>query len=86
MQCCQIFYGLSPTDLQLLCRHPLIQSLISVFARLVTVRAGDVVDFLSGIAIGSQTGLEVVLNVWLENSNVFSGYSEIRQKYIYVES
>jgi len=61
----------------------LIQSLILVFARLVIARPKDVVDFLASTTIGSRNGLEVVMTGWLENSNVFSGYSEIRQKYVF---
>jgi len=57
-----------------------IQSLILVFARLSLVGAHDVVEFLSQCQIGGQTGLEVVIAKWLENSVVFAGYDEIRQK------
>lgn len=57
-----------------------IQSLILVFARLSLVAAQDVVEFLTTIQIGGQTGLQVVLSKWLENSVNFAGYDEIRQK------
>ncbi|EPS40195.1 hypothetical protein H072_5978 [Dactylellina haptotyla CBS 200.50] len=57
----------------------LIQSLIVVFARLVIKQPNDVVDFLANNPIGDRSGLQVVLSAWLENSNVFSGYSEIKQ-------
>lgn len=57
-----------------------IQSLILVFARLSLVGAHDVVDFLSSIEIEGQSGLQVVLGKWLENSVNFAGYEEIRQK------
>lgn len=59
---------------------PLIQSLILVFARLSLTSAKDVVDFLSQIQIDGQSGLQVVLSKWLENSINFAGYDEIRQK------
>lgn len=59
---------------------PFIQSLILVFARLSLVGAHDVVEFLSTIEIGGQSGLQVVLSKWLENSVNFAGYDEIRQK------
>jgi importin-9 len=57
-----------------------IQSLILVFARLSLLGAQDVVEFLSQCQIGDQSGLEVVIPKWLENSVVFAGYDEIRQK------
>ncbi|KAK6540409.1 hypothetical protein TWF694_009207 [Orbilia ellipsospora] len=57
----------------------LIQSLIVVFARLVIKQPNDVVDFLANNPIGDRSGLQVVLSAWLENSSVFSGYSEIKQ-------
>ncbi|KAI3342778.1 armadillo-type protein [Ustulina deusta] len=59
-----------------------IQSLILVFARLSLVGAHDVVDFLTTIQINGQTGLQVVLSKWLENSVNFAGYDEIRQNVI----
>lgn len=61
---------------------PFIQSLILVFARLSLVGAQDVVHFLSGIDIGGQNGLQVVMSKWLENSVSFAGYDEIRQNVI----
>jgi len=60
--------------------QPFIQSLIMVFARLSLAGAQDVVDFLSSIQVGGQSGLQVVLAKWLENSVNFAGYDEIRQK------
>ena len=59
---------------------PFIQSLILVFARLSLVGAHDVVEFLAQIEIGGQSGLQVVMSKWLENSINFAGYDEIRQK------
>jgi hypothetical protein len=59
-----------------------IQSLILVFARLSLLGAHDVVDFLSTIEISGQSGLQVVLSKWLENSVNFAGYDEIRQNVI----
>ncbi|KAF6817538.1 Importin subunit beta-5 [Colletotrichum plurivorum] len=59
-----------------------IQSLILVFARLSLVGAHDVVEFLSQIPIHGNTGLQVVLSKWLENSVSFAGYDEIRQNVI----
>ncbi|KAH9883617.1 armadillo-type protein [Xylariomycetidae sp. FL2044] len=61
---------------------PFIQSLILVFARLSLVGAHDVVDFLSTIQINGQSGLQVVMSKWLENSINFAGYDEIRQNVI----
>lgn len=59
---------------------PLIQSLILVFARLSVSSAHDVVEFLSQIQISGESGLQVVIAKWLENSVNFAGYDEIRQK------
>ncbi|KAK3943310.1 importin subunit beta-5 [Diplogelasinospora grovesii] len=61
---------------------PFIQSLILVFARLSLVGAQDVANFLSDIQINGQSGLQVVLSKWLENSVNFAGYDEIRQNVI----
>ncbi|KAF5657204.1 importin [Fusarium heterosporum] len=59
-----------------------IQSLILVFARLTLAGAQDVVEFLSQIQINGESGLQVVLAKWLENSVNFAGYDEIRQNVI----
>lgn len=59
-----------------------IQSLTLVFARLSLVNAHEVVDFLAQTQIGQQNGLQVVMSKWLENSIMFAGYDEIRQKYV----
>jgi hypothetical protein len=63
---------------------PFIQSLILVFARLSLVGAQDVVNFLAQIEINGQSGLQVVLSKWLENSINFAGYDEIRQKFVFM--
>ncbi|CAD0109611.1 unnamed protein product [Aureobasidium uvarum] len=60
----------------------IIQSLILVFARLSLLSAREVVDFLAQLAIGEESGLQVVLTKWLENSINFAGYDEIRQNII----
>lgn len=57
-----------------------IQSLIVVFGRLSLVAPREVIDFLSQVQIDDQSGLQVVLSKWLENSVSFAGYDEIRQK------
>lgn len=59
-----------------------IQSLILVFARLSLTGAHDVVEFLSQLQINGQSGLQIVLAKWLENSVSFAGYDEIRQNVI----
>ncbi|KAF5129943.1 Importin subunit beta-5 [Metarhizium brunneum] len=59
-----------------------IQSLILVFARLSLNGAQDVVEFLSQIQINGDSGLQVVMAKWLENSVSFAGYDEIRQNVI----
>ena len=58
-----------------------IQSLILVFARLSLLSAKEVVDFLAQVQVGNESGLQVVMSKWLENSVNFAGYDEIRQKY-----
>lgn len=60
----------------------IIQSLILVFARLSLTGAQDVVDFLNQVQIHGESGLQLVLGKWLENSVHFAGYDEIRQKYV----
>lgn len=57
-----------------------IQSLILVFARLSLVAPADVVSFLADVEINGQSGLQVVVSKWLENSINFAGYDDIRQK------
>lgn len=57
-----------------------IQSLILVFARLSLISAQDVVTFLADVQIDGQSGLQVVISKWLENSINFAGYDDIRQK------
>ncbi|KHN93774.1 Armadillo-type fold protein [Metarhizium album ARSEF 1941] len=59
-----------------------IQSLILVFARLSLNGAQDVVEFLSQIQIQGDSGLQIVMAKWLENSVSFAGYDEIRQNVI----
>lgn len=59
---------------------PFIQSLILVFARLSLVNAKDVVDFLAQVQVENDSGLQIVMSKWLENSISFAGYEEIRQK------
>ncbi|POR35350.1 Importin subunit beta-5 [Tolypocladium paradoxum] len=61
---------------------PFIQSLILVFARLSLAGAHDVVEFLSQLQFNGQSGLQIVLTKWLENSVSFAGYDEIRQNVI----
>ena len=57
-----------------------IQSLILVFARLSLISVQDVVGFLADVQLGEQSGLQVVITKWLENSINFAGYEDIRQK------
>ena len=57
-----------------------IQSLILVFARLSLISAEEVVGFLADVQVGEQSGLQVVMSKWLENSITFAGYEDIRQK------
>jgi hypothetical protein len=63
-------------------KTPIIQSLAIVFARLAIGSAADVVEFLSAIQIDGQSGLDLVLAKWLENSIEFTGYDAIRQNVI----
>lgn len=60
----------------------LIQSLITVFARLSVVSPHEVVDFLSDVRSGHESGLQVVLSKWLENSVNFAGYEDIKQNVV----
>ncbi|KAM3424672.1 hypothetical protein BST61_g6659 [Cercospora zeina] len=59
-----------------------IQSLILVFARLSLISAHEVVTFLADIRIGDQSGLQVVMSKWLENSINFAGYEDILQNIV----
>lgn len=57
-----------------------IQSLCLVFARLSLISAQEVVGFLAEVRVGNESGLQVVMSKWLENSITFVGYEDIRQK------
>ncbi|MCJ1397726.1 hypothetical protein MMC11_000922 [Xylographa trunciseda] len=57
----------------------LVQSLVTVFARLSLLNTQDVLNFLAEIPIGQTTGLTVVTKKWLENSTHFVGFEAIRQ-------
>ncbi|CAK4031417.1 Importin subunit beta-5 [Lecanosticta acicola] len=59
-----------------------IQSLILVFARLSLISAQEVVGFLADVQIGDQSGLQVVISKWLENSINFAGYDDIRKNVV----
>ncbi|KAI9893176.1 MAG: hypothetical protein M1814_000724 [Vezdaea aestivalis] len=60
----------------------LVQSLVSVFARLSMSNAKEVVDFLAQIQMGNESGLQVVMSKWLINSVHFAGYEMIKQNSI----
>ena len=59
----------------------LIQSLVSVFARLALLNAAELLTFLSGLSIpnSSSTGLAIVTTRWLENASTFAGFDAVRQ-------
>ncbi|KAK4618173.1 Importin subunit beta-5 [Fulvia fulva] len=59
-----------------------IQSLILVFARLSLISADEVVGFLADVQVGDQSGLQIVISKWLENSINFAGYDDIRQNIV----
>ena len=56
-----------------------IQSLLMVFVDLSLHSAREVVDFLAQTVVHGQSGLAVVLPMWLENSVNFAGFEEIRK-------
>jgi importin-9 len=60
---------------------PLIQSLTLIFARLFMVETHDVVESLSQMYIYGESGLRIVMTLWLENAVYLAGYDEIYQKY-----
>ena len=64
----------------------LIQSLTLVFARLSLHSAHEVIEFLSQVQIGQESGLQIVMSKWLEHSINFSGYDAIRQKYVNIKA
>ena len=57
----------------------LVQSLVTVFARLSLLNTQDVLNFLAEIPVGETTGLAVVTRKWLENSTHFVGFEAIRR-------
>ena len=63
-------------------RANFIQNLVLVFVRLALTSAKDVLDFLAQVNVGDESGLEVVLRKWLENSVNFSGYDAIRENVV----
>ncbi|CAG9956264.1 unnamed protein product [Clonostachys rosea f. rosea IK726] len=60
----------------------LIQSLCLVFVGLSIHGASDVLEFLSQTQTNGKSGLQVVMELWLENTTAFAGYDEIRQNVI----
>ena len=60
----------------------LVQSLVSVFARLALLSAGEILDFLANLTLpdaGGANALAVVLTKWLENASNFAGFEAVRQ-------
>ena len=59
----------------------LIQSLISVFARLTTLNAAELIDYLATQVVANKqsSGLAVVLARWLENASNFAGFEAVSQ-------
>jgi hypothetical protein len=60
------------------------QSMVMVFAHLMLHEPTTVVDFLSQMDMGGQTGLEVLLNVWFEHYESFRGFYSLRVRYMLV--
>ncbi len=56
----------------------LIQGLTEVFTRLVLYDCSAVINFLSNLNIDTRSSLQVVMEVWCDNFESFSGYEEIR--------
>ncbi|KNC53048.1 viral protein TPX [Thecamonas trahens ATCC 50062] len=53
---------------------PFIQSLVSVFALLISTQgAADILDLAAGISVGSTNGLKVLMSQWLEHELEFTG-------------
>ena len=60
----------------------LVQSLVSVFARLALLNTVELLDFLAGLQLEAPAGvsaLQVVLTKWLENASAFAGFDAVRQ-------
>ena len=59
----------------------LIQSLISVFARLTLLNAAELIEYLAGLVVASKqtSGLAIVLARWLENASNFAGFEAVRE-------
>ncbi|CAG8445061.1 3579_t:CDS:10 [Funneliformis caledonium] len=55
-----------------------IQSLVMIFAHLMLSQLSTVVEFLSTLDINGRNGLELLLNIWLENHESFQGYYSIK--------
>ncbi|RIA81823.1 armadillo-type protein [Glomus cerebriforme] len=55
-----------------------IQSLVMIFAHLMLNQLSTVVEFLSTLDINGRSGLEILLNTWLENHESFQGYYSIK--------
>lgn len=55
----------------------LVQDLIMVFSEMVQQHPSDVVDFLASTSIGDRSDLQIVMEIWCEYFDAFSGYALI---------
>jgi hypothetical protein len=55
-----------------------LQSLILVFAHLINTQMETVVQFLVSVNIDGRNGLEILLPVWCENHDSFSGFYALK--------
>ncbi|KAI9307964.1 armadillo-type protein [Cunninghamella echinulata] len=58
--------------------QPFIQSLVMVFAHLFNSQQETVLGFLSSTNINGKSGLQILMNHWVENYESFSGYYSLK--------
>ncbi|ORZ19612.1 armadillo-type protein [Absidia repens] len=58
--------------------QPFIQSLVLVFAQLINSQQDTVIEFLTNVVINGKTGLEILMNHWVDNYESFSGYYSLK--------
>ena len=83
--------GVLPELLQAMIRRMLtakkatfIQSLVIPFAYLVQSERDTVLSLLEGININGRSGLDILIQTWCENAEVFQGFWPSRVRYLHI--
>lgn len=58
--------------------QPVLQSLVLVFAHLIIQQQDNVIQFLFSTQVDGQSGFDVLMPIWCDNYESFSGYYSIK--------